>query len=157
MTTTPFNTASQAAADLLEKRQRIASGIPETEAFQRDALAFSAEWRLIETASNTLPTAAEYMDRMKIEGDALTKAGDALRAELAQSADRLAVIKADAEAPLSRLRSSVSVLDDELAGARDRLAAAKSARAAAIATAIEAGTDAAGGHAAREKAVQATH
>ena len=156
MTTTPFNTARQAAAALLEKRQRIASGIPETEAFRRNALAFSADWRLIDTASKTLPTAAEYMDRMKIEGDELAKASAALRAELTHSAERLAAVKADAEAPLSRLRASVGVQADELAAARDRLAAAKASRAAAIATAIEAGTDATGGHAAREKAVHAT-
>lgn len=154
---TTFNTARTAAAALLEKRLRIAPGIPETEAFHRDALNFSVEWRLIETASHTLPTAAAYMAGLQTEGDALAKAGDALRNELAQSADRLAAVKADAEAPLARLRVSVGVLADELAAARDRLAAAKASRAAAIAHAIEAGTDATGGHAAREKAVQATH
>lgn len=152
--TTNFNTARQVSAALLEKRQRIASDIPATEAFHREALAFSAEWRLIEAASHTIPTAPEYMARLQTESDALTKAGAALRAELAQSAERLTAVKADAEAPLARLRASVGVLADELAAARDRLAAAKASRAAAIAHAIEAGTDATG-HAAREKTVQA--
>lgn len=157
MTTTPFKTARQAAEALLEKRQSIAAGIHDTDAFHRDALAFSLEWRLIETASNTLPTADEYMARLQTEGDALTEAGEALRNELAESAERLADAKTATEAPLSRLRASVGTLADELAAARDRLAAAKSARAAAIAHAIEAGTDATGGHSAREKAVQAAH
>lgn len=153
--TTTFKTASQAAAALLEKRLSIPS-CAETEAFHRDTLAFSAEWRLIEEASKTIPTAAAYMAGLHTEGDALAKAGDALRNELAQSADRLAVIKADTEAPLSRLRASVGVLADELAAARDRLAAAKASRAAAIATAIEAGADAIGSPVVREKAVLAT-
>lgn len=154
--TTPdaIQAAFKAAAELRALRLATPSGDPETDAFHRDALAFSEAFSVIERAAQDVPTAAAYLDRMEPVRVALEQRITDLSASESAALKELAEVEASASASIGRLRVSLDALTLEFEEAQRRAGEAAAARAAAIANAAEAGEDLAAAAKKADKAVR---
>lgn len=155
--TTPaeaLQAAFKAAAELRTLRLAIPSGEPETASFHREALSFSESFGLIERAAQDVPTAAAYLARMEPVRAALEQRITDLSASESDALKELAEVEASASASIGRLRVSLDALTLEFEEAQRRAGDAAAARAAAIASAAEAGDDLAAAAKKADKAVR---